>query len=631
MTVYKSRSLRWFALILITIATTIWGPMCTAGVVTMNSGVVLEGRMGKIHSLADDPWNPQGGGAVKVKQIVILDDGLTRRYVSSKLRSVAENDRVAPQVINIHQRVQESGRRIAGVGPLMRVQPFDKFGRRIITMNMPAGPIDVVQGITEITPKYVKVEGLLGKYGYIWDMRLATSSIPRSTLSGILMQQVDQNDPDARLQIVRLYIQAERFRDARMELEAAIKDFPELADLKRQVQELYQMGAKRIIDEIKLRKDVGQHVLAASMAEDFPTDGVAGQTILAVRDILGEYERLKGQRDRVLELLELHNSQLENVQLQGQIKPILAEIKDELNITTLNRMADYARLADDKEMKIDQKLALAISGWLHGNGAGTQNLAVAISLYNVRNSIRSYLRATHVGERKQVLQKLQAMEGSDAESVAKLIKFMKPAIETKVPAPVEGKPTVNGYYELTAPGLDGQPDVGYCVQLPPNYDPYRKYPVVVTLNGAGSTPQRQIDWWCGSYYEKPDMRLGQSTRNGYIVIAPKWSIPFQKKYNYSLKETAAVLLSLRDASRRFAIDSNRVFLSGHSMGGDLAWDVGLSHPDLWAGVIPIVPTADKYIKRYWENGRGLPMYFVCGQLDGNKMSINGPEWDRYLT
>ena len=52
---------------------------------------------------------------------------------------------------------------------------------------------------------------------------------------------------------------------------------------------------------------------------------------------------------------------------------------------------------------------------------------------------------------------------------------------------------------------------------------------------------------------------------------------------------------LRDACKRFSIDIDRVFLSGHSMGGDAAWDIGLAHPDLWAGVIPIVAAADKYV------------------------------------
>lgn len=91
-----------------------------------------------------------------------------------------------------------------------------------------------------------------------------------------------------------------------------------------------------------------------------------------------------------------------------------------------------------------------------------------------------------------------------------------------------------------------------------------------------------------------------------------------------------MLFSLRDACRRFSIDTDRVFLSGHSMGGDAAWDIGLAHPDLWAGVITIGATADRYIGRYTENGRSLPMYFVQGQLDGDRMSKNKQEFDRYF-
>ena len=80
-----------------------------------------------------------------------------------------------------------------------------------------------------------------------------------------------------------------------------------------------------------------------------------------------------------------------------------------------------------------------------------------------------------------------------------------------------------------------------------------------------------------------------------------------------------------------SIDVDRVYLSGHSIGGDAAWDIGLAHPDLWAGMIPIVAVADKYVKHsYRENGEYLPMYFVCGERDGNKLSLNADEWDHYL-
>jgi pimeloyl-ACP methyl ester carboxylesterase len=91
-----------------------------------------------------------------------------------------------------------------------------------------------------------------------------------------------------------------------------------------------------------------------------------------------------------------------------------------------------------------------------------------------------------------------------------------------------------------------------------------------------------------------------------------------------------VLGSVRDACRRFSIDTDRVFLSGHGVGGNAAWDVAVAHPDVWAGVIPIVAVADKYCRRYGDNGDYLSWYFVAGELDGDKMAFNAREIDRYI-
>ena len=86
----------------------------------------------------------------------------------------------------------------------------------------------------------------------------------------------------------------------------------------------------------------------------------------------------------------------------------------------------------------------------------------------------------------------------------------------------------------------------------------------------------------------------------------------------------------RDACRRFAVDTDRVFLTGHAIGGDAAWDIGLAHPDLWAGVIPVVAESDRFCALYWENAQNVPFYFVCGELDGNRMTENARDLDRYL-
>jgi hypothetical protein len=66
------------------------------------------------------------------------------------------------------------------------------------------------------------------------------------------------------------------------------------------------------------------------------------------------------------------------------------------------------------------------------------------------------------------------------------------------------------------------------------------------------------------------------------------------------------------------------------MGGDAAWDIGVAHPDLWAGVIPIASLADRYVAHYWENARNLPMYLVGGELDGDKNVKNSRDLNKYM-
>ncbi len=617
-----------------------------AEVVTLKNGMQYEGRVGKIGSLGSDPLQPSGAtGQMPTRTIVLIDDDLRRIFVSSWQVQSAVGQPTPVERIRIDQRTAISARRVAAVGPILRTTPWDEFGRRIISMNTADGPIHVVQGITEITPTYTRVEGLQAKQSYVWDMRIATSSIPRDILSSVLMRQIDAEDADERLRIVRLYIQAERYEDAKRELEQVIEDFPDLADLQKQVVAFQQMSARRLIREIELRRSAGQHELAYNMLDQFPDQGVAGEILLQVRDMLDEYQGTRQRAQQAAESLQRHLAEIANEDTRSEVEPAVNEIFGELSLNTFDRMADYLRLADADELTSEQKVSLAISGWLMGSGAGTDNLAVASSLYQVRALIRQYLNASQVHQRRSILAELLSLEGSTPANVARLLAHMKPPVETELPKAVMPEPAmpedevteaeapkaqVPGFFTLSVPGLTGEGDFEYLVQLPPEYDPYRQYPCIVTLNGAGNTPEQQIAWWAGDYHADFGMRLGQASRQGYVVIAPKWSKPHQREYEFSAREHAAVLYTLRDAFRRFSIDTDRVFLSGHSMGGDAAWDLGLAHPDLWAGVIPIVATADKYISRYWENGRYVSFYFVAGEMDGDRMTKNAMDWDRYL-
>lgn len=753
--------------------------------VKLKNGMVLEGGFGTAASLKTDAVKTVTPAGLKL--IGFVDDDLRRVFFGENQRA-AEVTATASggfERIKIPQRTaKDAPKEIVTVGPIVRIKQFDDMGRRIFTMLGPKGELDIIQGITEITPNWTQLEALQRHDNidsYKWSTKIATSSIPRATLSRILYNYIDVKNSDDRLRIVKLYVQANRNKEAREELSKVIADFPELAVLKEREQELLQVAAQRILKEIELRRAAGQPELAYSMLKSFPSDGIAGETLLKVRDMIGEMDGQVEQGNTVIKLMKENFEQIKDEKIQLELDAACKEIQAELSVHTLDRMADFIRLSSDPALKPEQKLSLAISGWLLGTGSGIDNLAVTRSLYQVRNLLRVYLASRLPAERDAVLEKLKGLEGGTPQFIAKLIAHMKPPLDPtgkadpaavavlgdpkevlglkgkgplngadpkleakevpkpkppvipgrepkepaakpaepkgadaeetncdpqepaqdedlvlgkkddkkakqdipgaakfggKVPlpgavekkddkgAPKEEKPAgkepgkeprkvpakepapdqpaeeeappmlgntgVPGLFQLEAKGPSEHPDIKYLVQLPPEYNPYRRYPVVVTLNGAGTSPSQQIDWWAGSFDKQANTRYGQASRYGYIVVAPLWQKEFQRKYEFSAGEHAAVLNPLRDVIKRFAVDTDRIFLSGHSMGGDAAWDIGLAHPDLWAGVVPIVAEAGKFIIRYPNNGAQLPMYFICGERDGNKWAPNAVEWDRYL-
>jgi len=312
-----------------------------------------------------------------------------------------------------------------------------------------------------------------------------------------------------------------------------------------------------------------------------------------------------------------------------------------LSMHTLLHLGAFLQLANDTKLLPQERLALATSGWVTGSNSALTNLPTALSLWDVRNLVREYLNEPLKFKREQLLERIRNLEGSTPEQVAKLLRNMLPPTET-LPQQVPG------FYELTVPltGIDGEGAATYFVQLPLEYDPHARYPVVISLHGIGTVPAHslihppnpdqgrfpsQVDWWAGPPNAQGVRELGQAQRHGYIVICPVWAKAAQKQYDYSLREHAIVLSSLRDACRRFSIDTDRVFLSGHGMGGDAAFDIGLSHPDLWAGVIPIVGVADRYTAFYYEHAKNVPLYIVAGELDGDKLVRNARELDRFMT
>lgn len=610
------------------IATLLSQPAAAARIILKN-GLELEGEVARLGTMifnpADGQAEPPGG-----ELIVVIDDDLRRIYVSlHQVREVIDNAGSPSIKFKVPQPVAGGGRRLAALGRVVKTQPWDDFGRRTMTILIKSGAAHVIQGITEVTPRYFKVDTLSAGQRLLIDggQRYATSSLATPLLLKVLYRAIDPQKPNDRLRIVQFFIEADRYPDAERELKKIIKEFPKL-DLKPQLQKITNAKARRGLDELKLRREAGQHDFATKILKNFPTEGIAGETLLEVREILKQYNEIEDRATKLRANMQDHLQQVRDARQRMLLASIVSEISSEVNSHTLVRLAAYLQAVKDDELSASEKLSFAVSGWLIGSNDATDNLAVTLSLIEVRALVRSYLLEEIKNQRSELLTRIRSEEGGIPSLVAKLLAHMKPPLD--LPEPFEDTP---GLYELQVPGRGTWPPVTYYAQLPPEYDPYRRYPVVVTLHGAGTTAEHQIDWWAGGT-STSGMRQGQGTRHGYIVIAPKWSKVKQQRYGYSGREHAAVLDTLRDACRRFSVDTDRVFLSGHSMGGDAAWDIGISHPDLWAGVIPVVSTADSgkfnYITLYWKNAKLVPFYFVGGGMDGEKMVKNAYQFDRYL-
>ena len=114
-----------------------------------------------------------------------------------------------------------------------------------------------------------------------------------------------------------------------------------------------------------------------------------------------------------------------------------------------------------------------------------------------------------------------------------------------------------------------------------------------------------------------------AARHGFIIAIADWNgNGTQAHYGFAEDEQLLVTGLLWHLRRTLQVDSNRVFLFGLGEGANLALDLGATHPDLFAGIIPMSPSPDMqrfHIFEYWKNFQNLPVYMVVGDRAGDSV------------
>ncbi|MDR2644265.1 MAG: hypothetical protein LBC74_15905 [Planctomycetaceae bacterium] len=607
----------------------------------MNDGRLIIGEVNEIEGVDE---KLETVADVKAKMIIVVNDGLRLIYVPKyKLRRgvLPEVVNEIPEVFKTKLPFSTSGQKLAILGDFEPRIKFDRFGRRLLHVRHMGGVELITQVITEISPRYIRARGLyMNNSSIVWDMRLATHTLPREQLTPILMRLINTAQIDERIRLVRFYIQGGMLDEAEEELAELLKTKGDDAEIKQRFTSVYRMirqqKFQRLIDEMELRWNAGQFSLVHRYLEDLAKgDDLPEELFMTVRRMLQRYDDLEKKRKEIIEQLRATYNRLSDDEKKGGfIPPIIEEIETGLTPNTIDRMESFYMYVKNPDLTDSEKLAIGITGWYCGSNADNNRLLVAQSLPALRRLVLEYLQSGKETIRQaEIIKQIKSMESVNPALIAAMIAYMSPPKPILPEEIIADKP---GYFRFKIPspvnGVIGE--IEYVVQLPPEYDPNRTahYPVIVTLNGFSQTPDSQIDFWAGNW--RGSDRVGQSGRHGYIVVAPHWNPLRLFEYDFSAFAHAAVLCSLKDAIKRFNIDTDRVYLSGHGIGGTAAWDIGLAHPDLWGGLIPFNAIGSKYIKEYRDNVQLLPIYFVSGELEGkngvNTILLNAPIFNSYL-
>jgi dienelactone hydrolase len=147
----------------------------------------------------------------------------------------------------------------------------------------------------------------------------------------------------------------------------------------------------------------------------------------------------------------------------------------------------------------------------------------------------------------------------------------------------------------------------YCIYLPKNYDPLVPTGLVVGLHGGGKGSPTDPTLVTGNGQEAMNFYTDVAEERGVIVVCPSaLAAPWGDKKNEPFLDAL-----IDEMKMLYNIDENRIWLTGHSMGGFGTWYWGPKRADVWAAFAPCAGGGGSP-----ADIKAAPIYIYHGTDDG---------------
>ena len=582
------------------------------GSIRTDNGMIFSGMYSKATTLA--PIRRGGGPLDRPDQQLemrLIDQKAREIYLSGRrAEPPVANNLVWPNSVFVIPQKRIS-RKVMPEG-IPTLGAFDSEGVSRGTLHRPNGrKDDIVVGIVAINELYAEVSCLT----HDWSYCITFDSIPRQHLRDILNRVENASDRNVRLALVKMLIKSNRLPEARVMFNDLLSNFPELANADEQ-QQIREEIARQITKELEQRRDLGQHRLAANGARVLTRNNLTPETIVRVERLEKDYDAIDQRIESVRTGIPQLVAGIEDQALRESATLISRTVLGELNPDTIDRFAAYEIVASTPgDIPNDEILGMALSGWLLGAENTVRNLADVASLFEARELIVDYMNTSpdEATVRQALAERISALEGLGVERVAAMVKHLPAFAELSIEF---SDPATGGSFSLEAT----EASLGAVGRVPPEYHESRQYPLLIALHGPFDDAARHLTYW-----------QGIADNNGYILVSPDWSrkaadgTEVNPSSYYTSAEFHRLFLGLMARLKQhLRIDDDRVFVSGHSFGGDVAMDLAASHPDLFAGLISICGTGSRHLQWTASNAIQMPWYIVIGDAQAGWFDRMGP-------